>query len=399
MAMQLSHRVNQVKPSATTTINARANALRAAGKDIINLSVGEPDFDTPEDIKQTAIQAIHDNFTRYTAVDGITPLKQAIINKLKRDNNLNYTLDQIIVSNGVKQTLYNLMQALLNPEDEVIIPAPYWVSYPAMAALAGAKSVILKTDLSQKLKITPGQLDAAITDKTRLLLLNSPSNPSGLMYSDKELRALANVLVEYPNIMIATDDMYEYILWEGKRFVSLLNVAPELTERTIINNGLSKSYAMTGWRVGYAAGPSKIIKAMETIQSHSTSNVNSIAQLASITALNAPREDYQYMFTAFARRHQLTYDAMCAIPDVECIPADGTFYLFPNVSKVIHKLGLHSDIELAELLLEKAGVAIVPGTAFGLPGYIRISYAISDDKLQLALTRMNEVLTSSFVKI
>jgi aspartate aminotransferase len=391
MAIQLSNRVNQIKPSPTTAANARANQLKAAGRDIINLTVGEPDFDTPECVKQAAIAAINQNFTKYTAVEGIPALKQAIVNKLKRDNQLNYTCDQIIVSNGVKQSLYNLTQAILNPDDEVIIPAPYWVSYPAMVTLAGGKSVILKTDIAQKLKITPDQLEAAVTDKTRLLIINSPSNPSGVAYTSDELRALADVLVKHPNILIATDDMYEYILWGMDKFVNLLNVAPELTDRTVVMNGMSKCYAMTGWRIGYAAAPVKLVNAMETIQSHSTSNANSIAQKASIAGLEHDKNYYQSMYDAFQHRHQLTYNAMKAIPGVDCIPADGTFYLFPNVSKIITQLGLNSDLELAELLLDKASVAIVPGTAFGSPGYIRISYAIDEQQLKTALERITQV--------
>lgn len=398
MAIQISNRVNQIKPSPTTAASARANQLKAAGRDIINLSVGEPDFDTPLCVKQAAIEAINQGFTKYTAVEGINPLKQAIVDKLQRDNQLHYELEQIIVSNGVKQSLYNLTQAVLNPDDEVIIPAPYWVSYPAMVTLAGAKSVIIKTDIAQKLKITPSQLEAAITEKTRLFILNSPSNPSGIAYTAGELRALADVLVRHPQVLIATDDMYEYILWGVDRFVNILNVAPELTDRTVVNNGMSKCYAMTGWRIGYAAAPVKLVKAMETIQSHSTSNANSIAQKASIVGLEHTKSYFQSMYDAFQHRHQLTFDAMNAIDGVDCLPADGAFYSFPNVSKIITKLGLHTDLELAELLLDKAGVAIVPGTAFGAPGFIRISYALDDQQLTTALERITEVFCSSCIK-
>lgn len=397
MSFQLSNRVNQVKPSPTSTISTLANQLKAAGKDIINLSVGEPDFDTPDFIKKAGIEAIEKGQTRYTAVDGTPALKQAIINKLSRDNELVYTPDQIIVSNGVKQSLYNLTQALLNPDDEAIIPAPYWVSYPSMISLASAKSVIIKTDLSQKLKITASQLKSAITEKTRLLIINSPNNPSGIAYTAGELRTLADVLVEYPQIVIVTDDMYEYILWGMDKFVTFLNVAPELADRTVVTNGVSKAYAMTGWRIGYAAGPARLVKAMETIQSHSTSNPNTMAQSAAITALNCSKKQLQYMFEAFERRHQFAYRALKSMDGVECLPADGTFYIFPNVSKVITKLGLSSDIELAEVLLHKAGIAIVPGTAFGLPGYIRISYAVSDDQLKTALERMAELFTNKVI--
>ncbi len=392
--MKLSNRVNQIQPSATVAVNARATQLRREGKSIINLSVGEPDFDTPDFIKESAIQAIQKGFTKYTDVDGIPELKQAIINKLQRDNDLNFTSEQIIVSTGVKQGLYNLCQALLNPGDEVIIPAPYWVSYPAMVQLADANPVIVSGD-STHFKINAEQLEAAITAKTKCFILNSPSNPSGKIYTADELRALTKVLLKYPDILLATDDMYEYILWGASKFTNPLNVCPELMDRTIVFNGVSKAHAMTGWRIGYAAGPEPLIKAMKKIQSQSTSNANSIAQKAAITALNSDKQSLQYMFTAFKERHDQLLADLQSIPGFKANPADGTFYLFPNVEQAIKHCGLKDDIEFATYLLENAQVATVPGTAFGMPGHLRFSYATSTDNLSEAVRRIKAAMRDS----
>ena len=393
MNQTLSERVSQIKPSATVAINARATELRAQGHDIINLSVGEPDFDTPDFIKQAAIQAIQEGFTKYTAADGIAPLKDAIIHKLTADNQLSYESNQIIVSSGVKHALYNLIQALLNEGDEAIIPAPYWVSYPAMVRLADATPVIIEADIKQRFKITPEQLEAAITPKSRLFFLNSPSNPSGMAYTADELKALGAVLKKHPNIIIASDDIYEYILWGMDQYVSILNVCPELTDQTVVFNGVSKAYAMTGWRIGYAAGPQPIIAAMKKIQSQSTTCANSIAQKAAVAALNADKDSFfKPMLKAFKERHDLVYQALGEINRVECLESDGTFYLFPNVSQSIQHLGLENDIALAETLLDKAKVAIVPGTPFGAPGYIRLSCATSVENLTSALARMKTIL-------
>lgn len=393
--MTTSHRVSTVKPSATISINTKASELRSKGIDIINLSVGEPDFDTPDFIKKAAISAIQDGHTKYTAVDGIPELKDAIIKKFKNENQLTYARDQILVSCGAKHSLYNLTQALLNLGDEVIIPAPYWVSYPAMVALAEGTNVIVKTDVASRFKITAKQLEKAITDKTRLLILNSPSNPTGMAYTADELKALADVLIHHPQVMIASDDMYEHILWGINPFVNIVNVCPELYDRTIVCNGVSKAYAMTGWRIGYAAGPTHLIKAMTKIQSHSTSNPASISQYASVAALNSDHDFIHQLKKIFKERHDFIQGALSAIPGVVCPPADGAFYVFPDVRKAIAKLGLKDDVALSEYLLEKAHVAVVPGTEFGAPGFIRLSYATNIETLRLAVERMKPYLQAS----
>lgn len=388
----LSNRSTSIQPSVTMAVNARATQLKREGKDIINLSVGEPDFDTPDFIKATAIQAINEGFTKYTATEGIPELKTAIINKLERDNQLTFTPKEIIVSNGVKHGLYNLCQAVLNADDEVIIPAPYWVSYPAMVELADAKPVYIAARHDQHFKITPQQLASAITPKTKMFMINSPSNPSGKAYTKDELKALSAVLLQHPQIVIATDDMYEYILWTGSDFCNILNVCPALRDRTVVFNGVSKAYAMTGWRIGYAAGPANIIEAMGTIQSQNSGSSNSIAQKASVTALNSDRSHLQFMFEAYKARHDQLLKDLQKIDGFDVEPADGTFYLFPNVEKIIKKLGLKDDVELATYLLEKAQVATVPGTGFGMPGYIRFSYAVSCEALSEAAKRIATVV-------
>lgn len=392
MTITVSDRANAIQPSVTLAVNARATELKREGKDIINLSVGEPDFDTPDFIKQAAIRAMEEGFTKYTAADGIPELKQAIINKLKRDNQLDYQPDQIIVSAGVKQGLYNLCQAILNPGDEVIVPSPDWVSYPAMVLLASAKPVIIKSSHQQDFKITPEQLEAAITPKTKLFILNSPSNPSGKAYQADELKALVQVLERHPQVVLATDDMYEYIYWAPEPFVNPLNVYPALADRTVVFNGVSKAYAMTGWRIGYAAGPVEIIKTMKKIQSQSSGNPNSIAQKAAIAALEAPKESLQYMYDAFKQRHDQFLADLNQLAGFNVSQADGTFYLFPDVSEAIKALGLKDDVEFATYLLEHAGVATVPGTGFDMPGHIRLSYAVSKETLRDAAQRIAKVL-------
>ena len=394
MDFKLSNRVQRIKPSPTLAITARAAELRAAGKDIIGLGAGEPDFDTPEHIKAAATKAIADGFTKYTAVDGTASLKQAIIDKLSRDNHLTYTANQVLVSCGGKQSFFNLTQALLNEGDEVIIPAPYWVSYPDMVLLADGKPVIVEADIKQSFKITPEQLEAAITDKTRLLVLNSPSNPSGIAYSNKELAALGQVLLKHPHVLVATDDMYEHILWADEAFSNIVMACPELYERCIVLNGVSKAYSMTGWRIGYAAGPENLIKAMKKIQSQSTSNPTSISQVAAEAALNGDQSCVKTMLTAFQERHEYVNQRLNAIEGITCLPSDGTFYAFPDVSGFIEKIeGINDDMELSEYLIEKAGVALVPGTAFGSPGYIRISFATSIEVLKDALDRIEKVIS------
>ena len=393
MSIKLSNRVNAVKPSPTLAITARAAKMRSEGHDIIGLGAGEPDFDTSDFIKQAAIDAINKGFTKYTAVDGIAPLKKAIIDKFKNDNGLEYNPKQILVSCGGKQSSFNLTQALLNAGDEVIIPAPYWVSYPDMVLLADGVPVIIETTQAQNFKITPQQLRAAITDKTRLIFINSPSNPSGAAYSLEELKALGNVLADFPNIVIATDDMYEHILWEQGKFVNILNAHPEFYDRTIVMNGVSKAYSMTGWRIGYAAGSEQLIEAMCTIQSQSTSNPTSISQYAALAALTGDQSFIAEMNKEFKKRHDFVVAELNSIDGVECIPTDGTFYVFPNIEKLLARLdGIDDDLAFSDYLIEKAGVALVPGSAFGTAGHIRLSIATSMDNLKTALERIKQAI-------
>lgn len=394
MNIQLSNRVNAVKPSPTLAITARAAKMRAEGHDIIGLGAGEPDFDTPDFIKQAAIEAINKGLTKYTAVDGIAPLKQAIIDKFKRDNGLDYNAKQILVSCGGKQSSFNLTQALLNAGDEVIIPAPYWVSYPDMVLLADGVPVIIETTQAQNFKITSEQLRAAITEKTKLIFINSPSNPSGSAYSLEELKVLGDVLADFPNIIIATDDMYEHILWEEGTFVNILNAHPEFYDRTIVMNGVSKAYSMTGWRIGYAAGNEKLIEAMCTIQSQSTSNPTSISQYAALAALTGDQSFIAEMCKEFKKRHDFVVAELNTIDGVECIPTDGTFYVFPNIEKLLARLeGIDDDLAFSDYLIEKAGVALVPGSAFGTSGHIRLSIATSMDNLENALKRIKNAVS------
>lgn len=386
----LSDRVNAIKPSPTLAVTNKAAELKAAGKDIIGLGAGEPDFDTPEFAKQAAIDAINAGFTKYTAVDGIPELKKAIIDKFKRDNGLDYKADQILVSCGGKQSFFNMAQAFINPGDEVIIPAPYWVSYPDMVLIAGGVPVIVKCEEEAQFKITPEQLKAAITPKTKLLVINSPSNPTGMIYTKDELLALAEVLKANPHVFIATDDMYEHIRWTGEDFDNIVSVCPELYDRTLVLNGVSKAYAMTGWRIGYAAGPEKLIKAMKKVQSQSTSNPTSISQKAAVAALNGDQSVLEPMIEAFKRRHDLVVEGLNAIPGISCLPADGAFYAYANIKPLIKAAGMSSCTEFSNWLLENAGVAVVPGDAFGLGGYMRISYATGDSVLTDALARIKK---------
>ncbi len=391
MSITLSKRVNRIQPSPTLAVTARAAAMRAAGRDVIGLGAGEPDFDTPDHIKQAAIEAIRAGMTKYTPVDGIPALKQAVVDKFRRDNGLEYQADQVLVSCGGKQSFYNLAQALLDDGDEVIIPAPYWVSYPDMALLAGGKPVVVEAGQAQRFKITPEQLEAVITPRTKLFVLNSPSNPTGMVYSREELAALGEVLRAHPRIVIASDDMYEHIVWEEGGFTNILNVCPDLYDRTMVLNGVSKAYSMTGWRIGYAAGPKAVIAAMKKIQSQSTSNPTSISQAAARAALEGDQACVREMVKAFKQRHDFVVERLNAIDGVSCLPADGAFYLFPDVSGLTAKLGLKDDLALAEYLIEQAGVALVPGTAFGAPGHARISIATSLENLEKALERIEKV--------
>ena len=392
MELRLSDRVLSIKPSPTLAVTNRAAELKAAGKDIIGLGAGEPDFDTPEHIKAAAIKAIENGFTKYTAVDGTPSLKKAIIAKFKRDNGLDYQPNQILVSCGGKQSFFNLALAFLNKGDEVIIPAPYWVSYPDMVLMADATPVCVECPQSQNYKITPAQLEATITPKTKLLVLNSPSNPTGMVYSKAELLALADVLRQHPHVWVATDDMYEHIIWTTEPFVNIVTVAPDLYDRTMVLNGVSKAYAMTGWRIGYAAGPAKVIGAMKNVQSQSTSNPTSISQVAAEAALNGDQDVLKPMVKAFKERHDYVVAALNDIEGVSCSPADGAFYAFANVEGAIAKMGLKNDLEFSEVLLNTVGVAVVPGSAFGLDGHMRISYATSPAILQDAIARINKAI-------
>ena len=393
MDLRLSERVARVKPSPTLAVTARAAELKRAGRDVIGLGAGEPDFDTPDHIKAAAVEAIRAGRTKYTAVDGIPELRAAICEKFRRDNAIDYQPDQILVSCGAKQSIYNLASALLGPGDEMIIPAPYWVSYPDIALLVDATPVIVAAGADQRFLITAAQLEAAITPRTRLLTLNSPGNPTGVTYGEAQLEAIADVLRRHPQVMVATDDMYEHIYWGKERFHSLLTVAPDLFDRTITINGVSKAYAMTGWRIGYAGGPRKVIAAMRKIQGQSTSNPCSISQYAALEALNGDQSCVAEMTRAFRERHDWLIPALNDLPGFSCLPADGAFYAFPDVSGAISRLEhVDDDTAFAEFLLEKAGVAVVPGTAFGAPGHVRLSYACSLETLQEAVARIARAL-------
>jgi aspartate aminotransferase len=392
VSLSVSQRVQRVKPSPTLAVTALAAELRAQGRDVIGLGAGEPDFDTPEHIKAAAIRAIENGQTKYTAVDGTAELKAAVIDKFQRDNSLEYAPDQILVSSGAKQTCYNVCGAILNPGDEAIIPAPYWVSYPEMVKLADGQPVIVSAGIDDGFKITPRALAAAITERTKLMFLNSPSNPTGAAYSRAELAALGDVLLDHPGVVIATDDMYEHIYWADEPFTSLADACPGLYDLTVTINGVSKCYAMTGWRIGYCGGPTTIIKAMKKIQGQSTSNACSIAQAASVAALNGPQGCITEMTAAFKERHDYVIAALNDINGVNCAPGDGTFYAFPNVADAIEAKGLADDTALAELLLNEAEVALVPGSAFGAPGYIRLSFATGLDTLKEAIGRIARVI-------
>jgi len=388
----VSRRAQRVKPSPTLAVTALANRLKAEGKDIVALGAGEPDFDTPAHISQAGIDAITKGFTRYTNVDGIPELKDAIIAKFKRDNGISYERPQILVSSGAKQTIYNLCMAVLDPGDEVIIPAPYWVSYPDMVMLADGIPVTPSAGPEQGYKITARQLQAAITPKTKMFLLNSPSNPTGAAYTRAELRALCDVLVEHPKVLIGTDDMYEHIYWAPEPFVSVLTVAPELYDRTVTINGASKAYAMTGWRIGYCGGPKEIVNAMSTIQGQSTSNASSISQKAALAALTGDQQCVKDMNKAFKERHDWLNAALNSLPGVSCLPAAGTFYAWADIRGAMRNLGMREDNAFAEYLIDKAGVAVVPGSGFGAPGHMRLSFATSMQQLQKAIDRMRAVL-------
>ena len=393
MSIPLSERSKNIKPSPTLAVSARAAKLRDEGKDIISLSAGEPDFDTPEYVKNAAIEALNKGQTKYTAVDGTPELKQAIVNKFQRENNLEYKNNQILVSCGAKHSLYNLFQAALNPGDEIILPTPYWASYPDMAILAGAVPITITTTITENFKINAENLSEVISNKTKILILNSPSNPSGANYNKNELKAIAEVLLKYPDIAIVTDDIYEHIFWGSDKFANILNVCPELYDRTVVVNGVSKAYSMTGWRIGYAAGPEEIIKEMKKIQSQSTSNPNSIAQAASVSALNGKQDFIKECVNTFKERHDFIIKELKEIDGIKILESEGTFYTFPDMNNIINELqNISNDIELAEFFIEEAGVAMVPGSAFGTPGCMRISFATSMENIKEGTRRIKDIL-------
>ena len=394
----LSQRVLSIKESPTLAITAKAGKYKAEGRPIIGLAAGEPDFDTPQHIKDAAKAAIDAGYTKYTPVSGIPALKNAIVNKFKTENGFDYTVNEVIVGVGGKQTIFNLCLAVLNKGDEVIIPAPYWVSYADIAMVAEAVPVIIDCGIEQGFKLLPAQLEAAITPKTKLVMFNSPSNPTGAVYNLAELQALGAVLLKHPHILVATDDMYEHVNLTGDKFYNILNATPALKDRCIVLNGVSKAYSMTGWRIGYAAGPAYIIKAMEILQSQSTSNATSISQYAAEAALSGSQDCIKPMVAAFKERHTYVVERFNAMPGLSCLMAGGAFYAFPDARVAIanlYKLGkitAATDMAFAEYLLESFDVAVVPGSAFGAEGYFRISFATSMDNLRNALDRIEKAL-------
>mgnify|MGYP001797000803 CR=1 FL=1 len=389
----LADSLARVKPSPTMAVTAKAAELKAAGKDVIGLGAGEPDFDTPDHIKHAAVEAMNQGKTKYTKVDGIPELKQAIVDKFQRENGLSYGVDQISVSNGGKQVLYNALMATVNPGDEVLIPAPYWVSYPDMALMCGGEPVIVEASIDTNFKITPEQLDAASTPKTKWLIFNSPSNPSGAGYTQAEMKALTDVLMKHEHVWIMTDDMYEHIAYPGFEFVTIAQVEPGLMDRTLTVNGVSKAYAMTGWRLGYAGGPAHLIKAMAKVQSQSTSNPGSINQWAAVAALNGPQGYIAESGAAFLRRRDLVCSMLNQANGITCPVPEGAFYVYPSIAGCIGKSApsgkvIENDEDFVTELLEAEGVAVVHGAAFGLSPNFRASYATSDEALEEACTRI-----------
>lgn len=388
----LAERVQRLRPSSTFAVISRVVELKAQGRDIISLGAGEPDFDTPDHIKEAAIRAIRAGQTKYTPVGGTPSLKRAVIEKFHRENGLEYQPNQILVSCGGKQSLFNLCQTLLNPGDEVIVPAPYWVSYPEIVTIAGARPVMPYTGAEQHYKLVPEQLERAITQRTRLLLINSPSNPTGMTYGREELLAFGEVLRRHPQVYIATDDMYEHFQWEGGPFCNILMACPDLYDRTMVLNGVSKAYAMTGWRIGYAGGPASIISAMTNVQSQSTSCPASMSQAAAEAALTGNQQCISEMCRAYQERHTFVYSRLKAMPGVRVLPADGTFYSFPDFSSIITHLKLADDNALVKRLLDDIGVALVAGSSFGAPGHLRLSFATSMKNLETAMARLEDFL-------
>jgi len=389
----VSNSLKRIKPSPTLAISQKARELKAAGKDIISLGAGEPDFDTPDNIKQAAIKAINDGDTKYTAVDGTPALKNAIIKKFKRENNLDYQVDQITVGAGGKHVIYNAMVVTLNEGDEVVIPAPYWVSYPDIVLLAGGTPKILECNEKQGFKINPLELEKIITKKTKWIIINSPSNPTGTCYSEDDIREIAKVIIKHPHVYILSDDIYEHVAYEGFKFFTIAQVT-ELKERVFTMNGVSKAYSMTGWRIGYAAGPKEIIKAIAIIQSQSTTNPSSISQAAAVEALNGTQDFIKERTTSFQERRDFVVKALNDIDGIECLNPDGAFYVFPSCKNLIGKKDsngneLKTDTDFVQSLLENNGVAVVQGSAFGLGGFFRISYATSMKNLKKALEKIS----------
>ena len=389
----IADRLSVIKPSPTIAVSTKAAELKAAGRDVIGLGAGEPDFDTPEHVKEVARKAIADGKTKYTAVDGIPELKEAIVAKFKRENSITCTTAEVSVGTGGKQVLYNALMVTLNPGDEVIIPAPYWVSYPDMVLLAGGTPVMVACPASASFKLTPEQLETAITPKTKWVILNSPSNPSGAGYSGDELKALAEVLRRHDHVYVLTDDMYEHLVYNDFVFTTMAKIAPDLQERILTLNGVSKAYCMTGWRIGYATGPKELIKAMAKLQSQSTSSPNSIAQHAAVAALNGPMDFMARNLKAFDSRRQLVVDALNKIDGISCPDPDGAFYVFPSIEGLIGRTRpdggvISNDSDLVTWLLEDGGVAAVQGVAFGLEPHFRISYATSTEALEDACGRI-----------
>lgn len=385
----IANRVHKILPSITFQIASQANMLRNAGVKVINLSQGEPDFDTPTVIKEAALTAMQAGKTKYTAVDGIVELKTAIQQKLLKDNNLSYELDEIIVSSGAKQSISNLLLSLLNPQDEAIIGAPYWVSYPEMIKLAEGTPVIINTQLKHHLKLSAHEIEQHITNKTKLIILNSPCNPTGVSYTKQELVSIGKMLLKYPDIYILSDDIYEHTIWEGE-FYNIAMCCPELKERTIIVNGVSKAYSMTGWRIGYAVAPKLITQAMKKIQSQTTSCPNSIAQYASVAALQMSDTQIQYMLTILQEKYTLATNALTQIEGIQLLPTTGTFYLFPNITDIITKFQLKDDVEYCQRLLQEQQLAIVPGSAFGSPNHVRISFASSKENILAGIAKIQQ---------
>ena len=391
MSTILSNRVKKIKPSATIAVSDKAKQLKAQGVQIISMGSGEPDFDTPVNIQKAATRAIGAGETRYTSVDGTPQLKKAICEKFKRENDLDYSFNEVMVSSGGKQVFYNLCQAILSKGDEVIIPSPYWVSYPDMTILADATPVFIEAGLNQEFKITAEQLESSINANTKLFVLNSPSNPTGSVYTKSEIESLSSVLEKHPHVHIISDDIYEHIRWEDDEFVNIVMACPNLKDRTIILNGVSKAYAMTDWRIGYAAGPENIIKAMKKIQGQSTSNPSSISQAAALEAISGDQSFINMMVEAFERRHNFLVENLNAIDGIECPRSRGAFYSFPRVQGLIDRLGLKDDVEFSTYCLDKISLALVPGSAFGAPGYVRLSFATSMDNIKLAIERLSNI--------